>query len=139
MIMKTNYETLKKIKDEIKEFKYTMADIDTVLNVRKWEIDNMYDNEPMLLEYAFERVTNIKALLDSLTSGMKNMLEESDVDFESYDWCVGKVVHCEAEILNYLESFENFLDELDFVIENRLMEYEILCEQVNEEEFEECE
>lgn len=136
MIMKTNYEILREIKEEINDFKYDMSDIETILSINKWEIADMYDKEPDLLESALVSVIEVKHLLDTTTYGMKSLLEESDIDFESFDWCVGKVLHCDAEIINYLESFENFLNDLEFAVENRLTVFEVLLESMPKEDAE---
>lgn len=129
--MKTNYEILKQIQEEIKEFNYMMSDIETTMSVEEYDIVDMFEKEPDLLKLAFETVVKIKNLLDRLTSGMMSLLEEFDIEFDSFVWSVGKVLHSEIEIINYLETFEVFVNNLEFVIVNRLSEYETLNELTN--------
>lgn len=115
---KRNIDVVREIRKEILNFKLLVEDIEMTLCSEEWTLVDMYEHSDIHLARIVAVVEKVVQLLNELTEDFKDTLDyEVDdcggFDCESFAWCLSKVKHEGFEIVNYLESFENALRNLD--------------------------
>lgn len=125
--MRRNIDVLRDIEKEITKFKLAEDELNILIGVMSDDFEDS-EEESDIIEEIYMPITKINSLLEELTEDLIHLMDEYDINEIDLSWCIAKIEYNNSEILNYVQSFIEYTNNLQSFIDDMLFDYKVITQ-----------
>lgn len=125
--MRRNIDVLRDIEREITKFKLAEDELNILIGVMSDDFEDS-EEESDIIEEIYMPITKINSLLEELTEDLIHLMDEYDINEIDLSWCIAKIEYNNSEILNYVQSFIEYTNNLQSFIDDMLFDYKVITQ-----------
>lgn len=125
--MRRNIDVLRDIEREITKFKLAEDELNILIGVMSDDFEDS-EEESDIIEEIYMPIMKINSLLEELTEDLIHLMDEYDINEIDLSWCIAKIEYNNSEILNYVQSFIEYTNNLQSFIDDMLFDYKVITQ-----------
>ena len=125
--MRRNIDVLRDIEKEITKFKLAEDELNILIGVMSDDFEDS-EEESDIIEEIYMPIMKINSLLEELTEDLIHLMDEYDINEIDLSWCIAKIEYNNSEILNYVQSFIEYTNNLQSFIDDMLFDYKVITQ-----------
>lgn len=125
--MRRNIDVLRDIEKEITKFKLAEDELNILVGVMSDDFEDS-EEESDIIEEIYMPIMKINSLLEELTEDLIHLMDEYDINEIDLSWCIAKIEYNNSEILNYVQSFIEYTNNLQSFIDDMLFDYKVITQ-----------
>lgn len=125
--MRRNIDVLRDIEKEITKFKLAEDELNILIGVMSDDFEDS-EEESDIIEEIYMPIMKINSLLEELTEDLIHLMDEYNINEIDLSWCIAKIEYNNSEILNYVQSFIEYTNNLQSFIDDMLFDYKVITQ-----------